>query len=73
MHHYAFEFAGRHNLRGLDTLDQMARLILGENGWRGRLTKGSDGARVGDLKTGPAFWQESTEHERLPSRETAQS
>ena len=28
MHRYAAEFAGRHNLRGLDTIDQMKRLVL---------------------------------------------
>ena len=29
MHRYAAEFAGRHNWRGLDTIDQMERLVLG--------------------------------------------
>ena len=29
MHRYAAEFAGRRNWRGLDTIDQIERLVLG--------------------------------------------
>lgn len=34
LHRYVKEFAGRHNLRGLDTLDQMAALANGMVGRR---------------------------------------
>ena len=29
LHRYVNEFAGRHNIRGLDTLDQMAAIVRG--------------------------------------------
>ena len=29
---YVNEFAGRHNIRGIDTVDQMARIVQGMDG-----------------------------------------
>lgn len=38
LNRYVGEFTGRHNMREMDTLDQMAQVVLGMNGKRLRYT-----------------------------------
>ena len=34
LHRYIYEFSGRHNVRPLDTIDMMSKMVLGSNGKR---------------------------------------